>query len=162
MAPATPSSADTRRHQTRPELHAALRDYRTLLDWPVYVDPVGRLAVNTGVVPDAVTLPAALGIAVHRELDISMLPAPVMSDQVLGRWTILTAPAETARMKVPRDLDHARVRPVPRGAPVLVPLSVSVGRDGDRYWVSGPGRGPLPPWTAVLGATRRVVNRAVR
>lgn len=152
----------TPRIPTPRDLDRAVSAYSRITGWNVYVDRAGRLAANTGSGFDAVTLPPTLGARVHRELSSAMLTAPVIVDASLGRWTLLTGIALIARMNLPPDLITARVRAVPRGAPVLLPVPLADGWDGQRHWVSSPDESALPPWTAVVGAARRVVDRGSR
>lgn len=122
----------------------------------------GGLVVRVGGVFDAVSLPSALGAAVVAELGISLLGAPVLVDQDTQRWTLCTAPAAVAVPRVPSDLVGAGTRAVPRGEVLVVPVPTGGRWDGPRRWLSPPARGGLPPWTAVVGIARRVVDRGRR
>lgn len=140
------------------ELVAARTHYVELLGWPVTVE-VGprRLAVAVGPVLDAVTMPATLGRSVLAELRLTMLAGPVIADPGGAWWTLLTEPATAPRPELPTDLHARNVHLTPPGAHVTIP-SLTESKGSSR-WIEPPQPcHPLPPWSAVVGATRRVAN----
>ncbi|MCE7011768.1 hypothetical protein LWC34_54490 [Kibdelosporangium philippinense] len=150
--PSTPAAPQWLR-----DLVAARTHYEELLGWPVTVDiEPRRLAVAVGQVLDAVTMPTALGHSVLAELKITMLTGPVVADPSDTWWTFLTAPATASRPDIPADLHARKVYLTPRGAQVIIPSRI----DGDSSrWIAPPRpRHPLPPWSVVIGATRRVAD----
>jgi hypothetical protein len=100
---------------------------------------------------DAITMPAALGRRVLAELQIAMLAGPVISGP--GEWwTFITEPATAPRPAVPAELCRAKVHIAPRGAHVVIPP-----RREALEWIKRPQpQHALPPWSVVIGATRRV------
>lgn len=140
------------------ELVAARTHYVELLGWPVRVE-VGprRLAVAVGQVLDAITMPAALGRNVLAELRLTMLAGPVIAGPGGAWWTLLTEPATAPPPELPTDLHAHKVHLTPPGAHVIIPsLTESTGSS---RWIEPPQpRHPLPPWSAVIGATRRVIG----
>lgn len=148
------------RTPTPHDLDRTLSRY-SCLRWSPLVDNRGQVVVATGDVFDAVSVPVGLVRAVQRELAVAMLPAPIVAEPALGRATILSAVATKTRMTMSDDLIEARVRALPRRTPVLLPVLVIAGWDGSRFWVSPPDA-TLPPWTAVVGAARRALNRVSR
>ncbi|MBV9845815.1 MAG: hypothetical protein JOZ47_12165 [Kutzneria sp.] len=151
--PTTPSAPQWLR-----DLVAARTHYEELLGWPVTVDvEPRRLAVAVGQVLDAVTMPAALGASVFAELQITMLSGPVIADLGGAWWTFLTAPATKCRPDVPADLHARKVHVIPRGARVIIPNPTTVASSS--RWIESPRpHHGLPPWSVVIGATRRVVD----
>lgn len=116
--------------------------------WPVSVEPgAGRVTVTTGAVLDALMMPSGLGEAVGHGLIEVMQPQAAFAAG--GWWTLLTLP-RPAGVALPKDLVRARVRLIPEGAPVPLPLH----RSG---WVLPPRaeRG-LPPHSVVVSLARRV------
>ncbi|WP_020663616.1 hypothetical protein [Amycolatopsis benzoatilytica] len=141
------------------DLAAARTQYEELLGWPVTIDVTPRrLAVAVGQALDAVTMPATLGASVLAELQISMLAGPVIADPGGGTWwTFLTAPAARSRPDLPAELHARKVHLTPRGAHVIVPKHIGDGESSQ--WISPPQpHRDLPPWSVVIGATRRVVD----
>jgi hypothetical protein len=140
------------------DLVAARTHYEELLGWPVTVDVQSRrLAMAVGQVLDAITMPATLGASVLAELRITMLSGPVIADLGGAWWTFLTAPATKSRPDIPAELHALKVHPIPRGAHVIIPNPTAVA--GLSRWIESPlPRRPLPPWSVVIGATRRVVD----
>lgn len=116
--------------------------------WPVSIEPsTGRVTVTTGEVLDALMMPNRMGEAVGHALIEIMQPQTAFTTG--GWWTVLTLP-RPAGVVLPKDLVRARVRLIPEGAPVPLPLH----RGG---WVLPPrtGRG-LPPHSVVVSLARRV------
>ncbi len=146
------------------ELTAARTHYEQLLGWPAEVQvPQRRLTVPAGMALDALTMPAPLGDSVLAELRITLLAGPVTADPGGTWWTFLSQPATTPRLDIPAALRRLRVRPTPQGTPVIIPIHP--GGNGARgwRWIRPPHPGqPLPPWSVVLGATRRVAAAARR
>jgi hypothetical protein len=140
------------------DLVAARTHYEELLGWPVTVDvEPPRLVVAVGQVLDAVTMPATLGGSVLAELRITMLAGPVIADPGGAWWTFLAAPAAASRPDIPAELHARRVHLTPRGAHVIIP-NLTAG-DGLPRWIEPPRpHHQLPPWSAVIGETRRVAD----
>lgn len=158
MTTTIPAPTGTTRTPTRHDVDRALMMY-TRLGWRPCLDDRGRVTVATGHAFDAITVPVSLGMEIHRELGAAMLGAPIVTDPVLGRCTVLACVAEVARIVLPEDLTEVKVRALPRRAPVLLPVPLRDGWDGCRFWINPPDELVLPPWTAVIGAARRAVNR---
>lgn len=140
------------------ELVAARTHYVELLGWPITVD-VGprRLAVAVGQVLDAVTIPAPLGRSVLAELRVTMLAGPVIADPGGAWWTLLIQPATAPRPELPADLHAHNVHLTPPGAHVIIPSPID--GEGSSRWIEPPRpRHPLPPWSAIISATRRVID----
>lgn len=144
-------------------LAAARTHYEELLGWPVRVQVQQRyLTVPVGMALDALTMPATLGEKVLAELTISMLAGPVTADPGGDWWTFLSHPAPAPRLGVPAALRRLRVHPAPRGTPVIIPTSLDGGGESRWQWIEPPRPGrSLPPWSVVVGATRRVAAGAV-
>lgn len=134
--------------------------YEEECGWPVGVEPgAGRVSVTTGSALDALVMPEAMGRAVGHGLVAIMQPAVALAS---GRWwTFLTTP-RPGRASLPDDLAGARVRMVPRGSPVALPLLQG-------GWALPPRSGRLPDH-AVRGAamtarddqgTHELLERAV-
>ncbi len=143
------------------ELAAARTHYEELLGWPVRMEVGQRcLTVPVGRALDALIMPAPLGEKVLAELTIMMLAGPVTTGPGGGWWTFLSRPVPAPRPGVPAALRRLRVRPAPRGTPVIIPTPV----DGDSgwRWIQPPhSGGSLPQWPLIIGATRRVGAEAV-
>lgn len=140
------------------DLVAARTQYEELLGWPVTVD-VGprRLVVAVGRVLDAVTMPATLGRSVLTELQLTMLAGPVIAGPGGAWWTLLTESATVLRPDLPAELHAHKVYLAPSGTHVIIPLLVD--GEGSSRWIEQPrSRYPLPPWSVVIAATRRVVD----
>lgn len=153
IPPSTPAAPQWLR-----DLVAARTHYEELLGWPVTVDiEPRRLAVAVGQALDAVTMPSALGQSVLAELQITMLAGPVITGPGGGWWTFLTAPATASRPDIPAELHACKVQLTPRGAQVIIPSLID--DEASSRWITPPRpRHPLPPWSVVIGATRRVVD----
>lgn len=151
--PSTPAAPQWLR-----DLVTARTHYEELLGWPVTVDiEPRRLALAVGQEVDAVTMPTALGQVVLAELRITMLVGPVIADPGGAWWTFLTAPATASRPDIPAELHARKVRLTPRGAQVIIPNLTNC--EASSRWITLPlPRHPLPPWSVVIGATRRVVD----
>jgi hypothetical protein len=142
----TPAAPDWLR-----DLADARKDYEERLGWPVTIElQHRRLVAAVGERMDAITMPAALGRHVLAELQIAMLAGPVIAGP--GKWwTFLTEPATAPRPAVPAELFRAKVRITPRGAHVVIPP-----RPDALEWIKRPQpQHTLPPWSVVIGATRR-------
>lgn len=107
-------------------------------------------------------MPATLGEKVLAELRIMMLAGPVTAGPGDDWWTFLSHPATASCLGIPTALRRLRVHPAPQGTPVIIPTHVG-GADSTRWrWIAPPHSGrPLPPWSAVIGATHRVAAAAV-
>jgi hypothetical protein len=102
-------------------------------------------------------MPSMLGASVLAELQITMLAGPVTAGPGGAWWTSLTVPATAARPDIPADLHARKVHLTPRGAHVIIP-NPTAGQ-GSPQWIAPPRpRHRLPPWSVVIGATRRVVD----
>lgn len=136
-------------------------DYQEVLGWPVTVQVAARrLVMPTGALFDALALPGALGEKVLAELRITMLVGPVIADVENRWWTFLTEPRTASRSNLPADVRQLGVHAVPRGAHVTVPSREAVA--GSARWIERPRpRHPLPPWSGVVGATRRIAARGM-
>jgi hypothetical protein len=143
----TPAAPDWLR-----DLADARTDYEERLGWPVTIEVAHRrLVAAVGERMDAITVPARLGRHVLAELQIAMLAGPVIAGP--GEWwTFLTEPATAPRPAVPAELCQAKVRLTPRGAHVVIPP-----RRDAQEWIKRPEpQRTLPPWSVVIGVTRRV------
>jgi hypothetical protein len=142
------------------DLVAARTHYEELLGWPVTVDvEPRRLAVAAGQVLDAITMPTTLGTSVLAELQITMLAGPVIAGPGGAWWTFLTAPAAASRPDIPAHLHAHKVHLTPRGAHVIIPNPNPTAGEGSPQWIAPPcPRHALPPWSVVIGATRRAVD----
>lgn len=145
------------------DLAAARARYEELLGWPVRLDLAERrLAIPVGTLLDAIIMRAGLGERVLGELAMAMLAGPVTAGPGCGEWTFLTQPAGSPRRDLPAELVHLRLHVAPLGVPVVIPTHPDGpgDSDSDAWWVQPPRpHRPLPPWPAVLGATRRVAAR---
>lgn len=145
--PSTTTTSDRWRHDLR-ALSAVRTYYQEECGWPASVEPGARqVTVTTGDVLDALVMPSRMGQAVGHALIEIMQPATAFTSG--DWWTFLTLP-RPARVSLPKDLVTARVRLVPDGAPIALPLH----RDG---WLLSPrpGRG-LPNHSVVVNLARRV------
>lgn len=126
------------------------------LGWPVTLEVKSRrLVVTVGEMLDAVTMPTLLGQKVLAELQITMLAGPVIAAAGGAWWTFLTAPAAVSRQGIPAELRARKVHLTPDGAQVIIPNQID--SEATPRWVVSPR--PLPPWSAVIGATRRVADQ---
>ncbi|MPZ81972.1 MAG: hypothetical protein GEV28_16905 [Actinophytocola sp.] len=117
------------------------------------------LAANERV--SAVELPAAIGAEVHHYLAVRLLAGPVVALPGVPRhWLMLTesaddaAPVSVVRLRARNALVHR--------SGTLVPLPPSRLESGAVTWHVPPSiDGPkLPPFSAVVGATRAVTEPA--
>ncbi|MEV6602785.1 hypothetical protein [Kutzneria sp. NPDC051319] len=140
------------------ELAAARARYEELFGWPVSVDvEPRRIVVPVGAVVDAVTMPSSLGEKVLAELDITMLAGPVTAGPGGAWWTFLSQPATAPRPEVPAELHAVKVRLTPRGAHAVLPTRDD--NNGPWRWIARPQpHRALPPWSAVIAVTRRIVT----
>lgn len=114
----------------------------------------------TGQAGDAITMPAAFGALVQTELEIMMLAGPVVAEVAEGSWIFLTQPRNTRSRAVPADLLAFGVRLLPRGDRVVLPASEGPGTSS---WIAPPTPDRQPAiWSVVIGAARRVAERARR
>ncbi|MGH3978732.1 MAG: hypothetical protein ACRDRZ_06990 [Pseudonocardiaceae bacterium] len=145
------------------ELTNARTRYEELLGWPVCVEVQPRhVRVPVGAVLDAITMPASLGEQVLTELTVTMQAGPVTAGPNADPWTFLTQPATAPCPGTPADLDRLEVRLLPRGAYANLPTQLDSGNDSAWRWIESPQLcQSLPPWTAVIGATRRVAAALV-
>lgn len=145
------------------ELATARTSYEELLGWPVCMNVQSRcVAVPVGRVLDTITMPATLGEKVRVELGFPMPAGPVAEDPGGDRWTFLTQPTAAARRDIPAELCELEVHAAPHGAHVVIPTRLDGAGEREWRWVELPHpRQSLPPWSAVLGATRRIAARLV-
>ncbi|MCE7002149.1 bifunctional DNA primase/polymerase [Kibdelosporangium philippinense] len=129
--------------------------YQHLYDWPTGVDPATKrlvLAVSENV--NAIGMRAELGMETQSLLSQQMLAGPVIAlpgDR--PEWIFLTGPATSISTRTLTALSHLGIRLQKPGA--FIPLPPSRVGSGVARWASGPTVGrELPPWTAVLAATR--------
>ena len=140
------------------DLADARARYEELLGWPVSVQ-VGRrdLVLAVGGSIGAVGMPARLGARVRQELGIAMLCGPIVADQGGGWWTFLTKPVGVLRPDVAHDLAAVRVRLVPRGSFVELPLHVNGSEAPGGRWVERPAPAMgMPPGSVVVAMVRRL------
>ena len=138
------------------ELAAARTHHEEMFGWPVTIE-VGRqvLAAPVGGVLDAVTMPAALGAKVLAELQLMMRVGPVLATPDNAFWTFFTQPVAEPRRDVPAELRDLQIHPIPRGAHVVIPTHTN--SDSALRWIKPPQpHRPSPPWSVVIGITRRV------
>lgn len=142
------------------ELAHGRANYEELLGWPVSVQVGDRtLIVATGQTVDAVTMPAALGTLVRRDLGIAMLCGPVVTDPAGSRWTFLTKPFDALRPTIAADLHHLAVDVVPHGGHVVIPTDPHTCTGSRWRWIDEPRPSrPLPPAYAVIAVTRRLID----
>ncbi|MBB5155939.1 hypothetical protein [Saccharopolyspora phatthalungensis] len=154
----TPPATSTAPQWLR-DLAAARTRYEELVGWPVTVEvQPRRLTVPVGEVLDALTMPAPLGHAVQSELRLMMLAGPVIAGPGHDWWTFLTEPTDASRPEVPAELHRWKLRPTPRGAHVILP-ALATTEDKTPQWIGSPrSHTALPPWHAVIGATRRALS----
>jgi hypothetical protein len=140
------------------ELATARTRYEELLGWPVCMDVLSQcVAVPVGMVLDTVTMPAILAQKVRVELGFTMPAGPVAADPDGDWWTFLTEPATAARHDIPAELRELEVHTARHGAHVVIPTRLDGTDDRGWRWVELPHpHQSLPPWSAVLGATRRI------
>lgn len=138
------------------DLAGAADWYRLKLGWPVTFDAVHRrLILRTGEALDAVVLPDWLADTVVQHLEQNLQAGPVCIDTTTTWWTILTEPCPRAHADIAPKLRSRRVYAIPRGGQVIVahPLDAP-------HWRRAPEPGSrLPPWTTVITATNRAVDR---
>lgn len=136
------------------DLADARTEYEERLGWPVRIDVAPRrLVAVAGEHMDAIMMPAQLGRHVLAELQIAMLAGPVIAGPAES-WTFLSAPATAPRPSVPAQLRQANVQVTPRGAHVVIP-----SRREAAEWIKRPQpQRTLPPWSVVIGVTRRVAD----
>jgi hypothetical protein len=140
------------------DLAAARAAYEETLGWPVSVQ-VGRrdLAVAVGGTIAAIGMPARLGARVRQDLGIALLSGPIIADPGGTHWTFLISPVGTLRPDVAHDLAAVRVRIVPRGACVDLPLSLTADAAHTWRWVEPPVAGrAFPPGSVVVSMVRRL------
>lgn len=153
---ATPTSATVRSHFDEPDLAAAATFFSERMGWPVSIDVTNqRLVVRTGDVLDAFRVQRALAEPVALELSASLMAGPVIRDNDDRWWTFITDPCQRANVELAHELRAAHVHAVPPGGEVVIPPVTAP----TSWWQQPqPGR-PLPPWSAVVGVARRVINR---
>ncbi len=153
MAPRTAARADA----AEPDLAAEAHFFSDRMGWPVSVDAVhNRLVVRTGEVLDALVLPQALAEPVALDLSFSLMTGPVSRGHGDRWWTFITVPCPRHDVELPPELRAAHMRAVPPGGQlVLPPITASAS-----WWQRPHPDRPLPPWSAVVAITRRVINRS--
>ncbi|MDQ3576906.1 MAG: hypothetical protein M3443_04750 [Actinomycetota bacterium] len=156
-----PISAPTAQVWLR-ELAAARTAYEERLGWPVSMEVTARcLTLGAGQIVDALTVPTPLAAQAQTELEVMMLAGPVIASPDGGSWTLLTDLA-TDVPHVPPDLDAAGVHAARRGEWLVLPPDLTAALQEGWHWIAPPpGRLPLPPWSVVVGATRRALSRQV-
>jgi len=140
------------------DLADARARYEESLGWPVSVQ-VGRrdLIIIVGGPLGAVGMPANLGARVRQELGFAMLCGPITADPTGTWWTFLTRPVGILRPDVARDLATLRVRILPRGASIDLPLHLTKSPTRGPRWIEPPHPNhTLPPGTAVVSTVRRL------
>lgn len=141
------------------DLATARARYEELSGWPVLLEiEPRRIVAPVGEVLDAITMPAALGLKVLDELNIMMMPVPVIAEPTGTWWTFLTQPATTTRSDVATELRALKVHLMPSGARAVLPTGAD--DDGTWRWITKPQhQRNLPPWSAIIAVTRRVASR---
>lgn len=129
--------------------------YEERFGWPAHIETrAERVAVTTGEVLDAIVMPEHLGNAVAHGLVAIMQPAAVLVAGASRQLTILTLP-RPATAALPSNLEQARVRLLPHGTPVALPIP---GRPHAQVrWLFAPGgpRPSLPDHSVVISLARR-------
>lgn len=153
---ATPISATGRFDLDEPDLATEANFFSDRMGWPVSIDVKRqRLVVHTGDVLDAFRIPQTLAERVALDLSSNLMAGPVIRDEHDCWWTFITEPCRRQNVELPHELREARVHAVPPGGQVVIP-PVAVPMS---WWQQPqPGR-LLPPWSAVVGIARRVINR---
>lgn len=129
--------------------------YQHLYGWPTGVDlATGRLVLAVSESVDAIIMRVELGIETQSRLSQQMLAGPVIAlPGDCPDWIFLTGPATSVSTRTLTALSRLGVRLQKPGA--FIPLPPSRLDGGVVRWASGPTVGrDLPPWTAVLAATR--------
>ncbi|MBP2323456.1 hypothetical protein JOF56_003841 [Kibdelosporangium banguiense] len=129
--------------------------YQHLYGWLTSVDvATGRLVLAVSESVNAVIMRVELGIETQSLLSVRMLAGPVIAlPGDCPEWVFLTGPASSISAKTLTALSRLGVRLQKHGT--FVPLPPSSLDGGMVRWASGPTVGrDLPPWTAVLAATR--------
>jgi hypothetical protein len=134
--------------------------YEELLGWPVSVQVGDRLlAVETGHVVDAVSMPARLGALVRGQLGIAMLSGPVLAQPDGDRWTFFTKPLDCLRPNITTDLSHLDVAVAPHGSHVVLPAEPDTSTGRLWRWIDQPTPArALPPAYAVIAVIRRLTD----
>jgi hypothetical protein len=143
------------------ELAAARTHYEEMFGWPVTIE-VGRqvLAAPVGGVLGAVTMPATLGVKVLAELQLMMRVGPVLATPDNAFWTFFTQPVAEPRRDVPTELRDLQIYPIPTGTHVVIPTHTD--SDDALRWIKQPQpHRPSPPWSVVIGITRRVATQLI-
>ncbi len=156
----TPHDGDDPDHHPQPSGLAAAAEYYERWGWLVLREN-DRLLLTTDAAVSAVELPSSTAAEVQLYLAVRLLAGPVIAlPGMPRRWLLLTGSADDA---TPVHL----TRLVARGAMThrrgtLVPLPPSHLETGLVTWQSPPSLdGPtLPPFTAVVAATRAVTDTA--
>ncbi len=130
--------------------------YRLKLGWPVTFDAVHRrLILRTGEPLDAVVLPDWPADTVVQHLERNLQAGPVWVDTTTTWWTILTEPRPRAHADIAPKLRSRRVHAIPRGGQVIV-----AHPQDTCHWRRAPEPSSrLPPWTTVITAANRTVDR---
>lgn len=143
------------------DLTKARNDYEELFGWPVALHVTARrLTIPVGQLFDAMSMPAALGASVQRQLRIMLQDGPVIVQQRTGWLTFLTGLSASIEPPLPADLDRAGVKLIARGGHVVLPTACVGSESGEVRWFNPPRpRRTPPPWSVVIGASRWVVSR---
>lgn len=154
---ATPTSAAARSDFDKPDLATEANFFSERMTWPVSIDVTNqRLVVRTGDVLDAFRLPQALAEPVALELSANLMAGPVIRDCDHRWWTFITEPCQRANVELAHELRAARVHAVPPGGELVIPPLAAT----TSWWWQQPQPGRLlPPWSAVVAVTRRVISR---
>lgn len=131
-------------------------DYEQRFGWMVSVDTKAlRITQATGDAMSAITMPEPLGTDVLNRLLEARQPVAVLTSGQ-GRWlTFLTRPQPATAM-LSAILDMARVRVLPAGTPVVLPVPGQP--HAEAWWVAPPTpRNALPLWSVVVESARRSV-----
>ena len=143
------------------ELAAARTRYEERLGWPVAIEVEQQVvAAPVGGVLDVVTMPTTLGGAVLAELQLMMLVGPVIATPDNASWMFFIQPVTGPARDMAAELRHRQVRLLPKGT--YVPIPTHPGSNSGLRWIKQPQpHRPLPPWSVVIGVTRRVAAQLI-
>jgi hypothetical protein len=156
----TPHDGDEPHQHPQPSGLAATTEHYTRWGWQV-LRADDRLLLTTDDTVSAVEMPSGIAAEVQHYLTVRLLAAPVIIlPGAPTRWLLLTSSANDS---TPVGLIRLRARgALTHRCGTLVPLPPSRLELGPVTWHSPPALdGPtLPPFTAVVAATRAVTETA--
>jgi hypothetical protein len=140
----------------RSEVHELCSEYRSLGWWVEGKAETDQITLIVGGRASALAMPAELAERVHRVLSIHMLAGPVLTFPAKGLWVFLAEPDAQADC-LPADVVAKNVTAARTGTRLRLPASRR--GFGEVRWIARPEAGrPLPPWQAVVSATRRALS----